>query len=90
MIQSEFKKLIETNREEAVHNYFTASIERWLLEDGPEEIVRILTIWTTRTEPHEPRIVLSDEMLLELGEGRTYDEESEVRAAASSFTSEDL
>lgn len=77
----EFADLIRTNRDEAFRLYFEASIAEWL-EEGPEEIVRILTIWATRPENETPRILMSDEVLYELGEGRTYpypeeDEEEE-------------
>lgn len=65
-----FQQLILKDREEALRLYFLASVNRWL-EDGPEEIVRVLTYWATRAD--DPSIKMSDEVLLEAAEGRVYD-----------------
>lgn len=38
-----------TEHEQRVHAYLTRKVAEWLA-DGPEEVVRVLTLWATRWE----------------------------------------
>lgn len=65
----EFEKLLTEDRPAALRALMHAWVDRWL-EDGPEEIVRVLSTWAERgpsTPPgHAPRIDLgSDEEIIE-------------------------
>ncbi len=50
--------------EEEAHAYFTAKVEEWL-NDGPEEIVRVLTLWATRPRHEDARIEISIDLIKE-------------------------
>ena len=59
-----FRDLIASNYEAAVEAYFKVAVANWL-DDGPEEVVRTLTAWTTH-DGHTPRLVMDHETLVEL------------------------
>jgi len=49
--------------EEQYLAYFKRKVAEWL-EDGPEEIVRVLSLWASRRNTEEePRIEISDDFL---------------------------
>ncbi len=45
----------ERMSEPQAREYFERKVAEWL-NDGPEEIVRVLTLWATRPRNEEPRI----------------------------------
>jgi hypothetical protein len=62
--ERDFRALLTQDYEAAVRAYFELAVAEWL-QDGPEEVVRILTFWATRSGDR-PRIVLDHEILTEL------------------------
>ena len=62
--EQEFRALLASDYEAAVRAYFELAVAEWL-NDGPDEVVRILTFWATRTGGM-PRIVLDHEILTEM------------------------
>ena len=59
-----FRALLANDREAALRAYFTVAVRDWL-QNGPEEVVRVLTIWATRSGG-EPRLVIDHETLVEI------------------------
>jgi len=55
-------------RTKALHEFFDRKVEEWL-QDGPEEVVRVLTLWATREAGERTYPMLnmgSNKILLEL------------------------
>jgi hypothetical protein len=50
--------------EGTVRAYFKQAVEEWL-EEGPEEVVRVLTLWVTR-EGGQPKLVVDLDTLIEM------------------------
>jgi len=51
--------------EEQAQAYFERKVNEWL-EEGPEEVVRVLVLWATRPRNHEPRIEIDASELEEM------------------------
>ena len=64
-----FRAGLAQYREAAIQAYFSVAVDDWL-QEGKEEIVRILTFWATR-DGGKPQIVIDDETLVELYLGKT-------------------
>ena len=65
MTTQQFKELLQKDREAAIREVFTHAVEEWM-NDGLEEVVRVLTVWATRDpdDPSTPRIDLGNDVAL--------------------------
>jgi hypothetical protein len=63
--ERDFRELLLQDREAALRIYFGLAVDEWL-QESREEIARILTFWASRDDGGEPRIVIGDELLVEI------------------------
>ena len=68
MTEQAFRELLVSNREEAIRQLFDRKVEEWL-DDGMDEVVRVLTLWESKPRGDIPRIDLGDDdNILELAQ----------------------
>lgn len=72
----EFKLLLADNRQEALRTLFTHWVSEWM-NDGEEEIVRVLTLWAERADldaimdgPRPSLLLGNDDDIVELAKLR--------------------
>ena len=65
MTKSEFRKLVGSNRRDEAIEAVMLDFVRGCLDDGPEEIARVLSIWATHTDRTRfPQLDLGDDELI--------------------------
>lgn len=69
MKEKQFRKLLHDDRREALRVLFAAWVEEWL-NDGPEEIVRVLTFWAADRKSPIRLQLGSENLIVELARDR--------------------